>query len=88
MCAVHVVCAVCVKLTSDKVRVTVARARIDDERILNDDNIRMLYVEYNFIGIPLEETETPTALEKQRGKTLDYNFTRGRYDSMSSHSCC
>ena len=52
---------------------------IEDEGILSNNDITMLYVEYSFLSIPLEETETPFALPKTRGKPLNYNFTKSMY---------
>jgi len=68
---------VSVQLTSDNVRVTVSRATIDDIDVLNNDSIKMMYVEYSFLGIPLEETETPFSLPKSSDKGMHYNFTKG-----------
>lgn len=65
------------QLTSDQVRVTVSSATIDDNSVLDNDNIKMIYVEYNFLGIQLEETETPFAVQKVPGKPMNYNFVKG-----------
>ena len=65
------------QVTSDEVRVTVSHATIDDADILNNDSIKMLYIEYSFLGVPLEETETPFTLPKMAGKPMNYNFSKG-----------
>ena len=67
----------------DIVRVTIAHVRLEaDAPILNNDAIQMLFVEYRFLGVPLEETETPFSLPKPKPDTqIAFNFTKGGYNA-------
>ena len=64
-------------------RVTIAHVRLEaDAPILNNDAIQMLFVEYRFLGVPLEETETPFSLPKPKPDTqIAFNFTKGGYNT-------
>jgi len=66
------------QVSSNSVRVIVSYVSLCECHILNDDNVKMLYVEYHFLGIPLEETETPCALAKPHtaGKQIMFNFSK------------
>ncbi|XP_078607512.1 protein fantom-like isoform X3 [Branchiostoma floridae x Branchiostoma japonicum] len=46
--------------------------------VLDDGNVRMLFVEYRFLGRPPEETETPFSLPKpsRPNQPIKYNFRR------------
>ena len=64
---------------SDIVTIVVSHASLDENcPLLTDDNVRMLFVEYHFLGVPLEETETPYSLPKPTiaNKPISFNFTK------------
>ena len=45
---------------------------------LDNDAIKMLFVEYRFLGVPPEETETPYSLPKPAAnKNISFNFSKG-----------
>jgi hypothetical protein len=66
------------QVSNDAVRVVVSHVSLNDGDLLRDDKVKMLYVEYYFLGIPLEETETPCALAKPTvpGKQIVFNFSK------------
>jgi len=50
----------------------------EDSPLLQNDHVDKLYVEYTFLGVPREETETPYSLPKPDGaKPISFNFTKG-----------
>ncbi len=69
-------------------RVTIAHVRLEaDAPILNNDAIQMLFVEYRFLGVPLEETETPFSLPKPKPDTqIAFNFTKGGYNTNEKYT--
>ena len=45
---------------------------------LDNDAVKMLFVEYRFLGVSPEETETPYSLPKPAAnKTISFNFSKG-----------
>ena len=64
----------------DIVKVTIGHLSLEDSApLLHNDAIKMLFVEYRFLGVPLEETETPFSLPKPQPYTqIAYNFTKGK----------
>ena len=73
---------VCCAQDPDIVRVTVSHLSLEETApLLRNDAIKMLFVEYRFLGVPLEETETPFSLPKPQPYTqIVYNFTKGKED--------
>jgi protein fantom len=63
----------------DTVTIVVGEVTLnEDAPFLNDDRYKMLYIEYRFLGVPLEETETPYSLPKPKpDKPISFNFTKG-----------
>lgn len=55
----------------------------EDSPLLTNNDVRMLFVEYHFLGVPLEETETPYSLPKPTApnKPISFNFTKGIFIS-------
>ena len=60
-------------------KVTISHLSLEEGApLLHNDAIKMLFVEYRFLGVPLEETETPFSLPKPQPYTqIAYNFTKG-----------
>ena len=58
---------------------------------MENPNIQMLFVEYQFLGCPLQETEAPFSLPKPKpGGQITFNFNKGqlthpRQPDMSEH---
>ncbi len=73
----------------DIVRVVVSHLSLSAAApLLRNDAIQMLFVEYKFLGVPLEETETPFSLPKPQPDTqIVYNFTKGLFLIPVSFSC-
>ena len=67
-----------VQVSSDIVRVLVSHVSLCDGPILYDDTIKMLFVEYSFLDIPIKDTETPSALAKPTApdKNIMFNFSK------------
>ena len=57
----------------------VATLTLDEEcDVMQNDAIKKLYVEYRFLGAPLQETETPYSLPKPLPhKEISFNFSKG-----------
>ena len=70
---------VCPQQPGDTVTVIVGQVSLNEHApFLANDNFKMLYIEYRFLGVPLEETETPYSLPKpQPYKEISFNFTKG-----------
>ena len=64
-------------------KVLVSYVSLVDGPILHDDTIQMLFVEYSFLGVPIQETETPCSLVKPT--TPDKNIMFNFYRRMSEH---
>ena len=51
-----------------------------DSHVLTNDSIRQLFVEYKFLGIEPQETETPFSLPKPKPyHTIQFNFSKSEY---------
>ena len=62
------------------VKVVVSEVALDPGApTLADPSVKMLFVEYRFLGEPLQETETPYSLPKPSvpGKAIVFNFNKG-----------
>ena len=59
--------------------VTISHLSLEpDTPIMDNDLIQRFYVEYRFLGIAPEETETPFSLPKPKPfQNLVYNFRKG-----------
>ncbi|KAK2146667.1 hypothetical protein LSH36_590g01020 [Paralvinella palmiformis] len=62
----------------DFVQVAISELSLnEDSPLLQNDHVDKLYVEYTFLGVPREETETPYSLPKPDGaKPISFNFTK------------
>ena len=60
------------------VSVTIFHLSLDaDNPVINDDKVQRLYVEYHFLGLSAEETETPFSLPKTKAySNLVFNFKK------------
>ena len=57
--------------------VIVGQLSLNEEAPIEDN--KMLYIEYRFLGVPLEETETPYSLPRPDPyNEISFNFTKGR----------
>lgn len=67
------------QLPSDLVTVSINHVKFHaDAPIYGDDDIKKLFVEYRFLGVDPEETETEFALPKPPPDTpINFNFTKG-----------
>ena len=74
-------------LQSDLVTVVVSTLSLESESsIMQNPEIRKLFVEYHFLGLPPEETETPDALLKPRPyQSIAYHFSKSIVCRLS---CC
>lgn len=78
---------ICLQQPGDTVTVIVGQVSLnDDAPIMKNDKYKMLYIEYRFLGVPLEETETPYSLPKPAPyKEMSFNFTKGELDFHPCH---
>ena len=69
-----------VQVPSDMVRVLVSHVSLVDGPVLYDDSIKMLFVDYSFLDIPIKETETPCSLPKPTmpDKNITFNFSKSK----------
>lgn len=53
---------------------------IEDTEIMNDPEIKRLFIAYNFLGINPAELETPISLPKPKNarQQLEFNFRKGK----------
>ena len=59
----------------------------EDSRAMQNPDINKLFVEYRFLGLPPEDTETPFALPKPRPyHSIAFNFSKS--ESPLSPDCC
>ena len=59
----------------------------DDSRLLENDLVSKLFVEYRFLGIAPEETECPYALPKPApGESISFNFKKSKRLIFSNFS--
>ncbi|XP_053555907.1 X-linked retinitis pigmentosa GTPase regulator-interacting protein 1 [Bombina bombina] len=66
------------KLPSSQIRVEVASLSLDPcSDVVANSEIQRVFVEFRFLGVPLEETETPISLRKpRRGEEIYYHFSK------------
>ena len=65
---------------SDTVVVEISHlSLIEDTEIMNDPEIKRLFIAYNFLGINPAELETPISLPKPKNarQQLEFNFRKG-----------
>lgn len=56
----------------------VSLAFYPEAEVMCDENVKQVYVEYKFYGLPLSETETPVSLRKPRaGEEIHFHFSKG-----------
>ena len=67
------------------VTITIGSVSInEDASIMGRSDIQMLFVEYRFLNVPLEETETPFSLPKPKpGNRITFNFRKGNFFSLT-----
>lgn len=65
-------------MSSDLMRVLVSHVSLVDGPILHDDAVTMLFVDFSFLDLPVNETETPCALAKPTtpNKNIVFNFSK------------
>jgi len=80
--------------SSDTVKVLVSHVSLVDGPILRDDTIKMLFVDYSFLDIPIQDTETPCSVAKPTtaDKNIMFNFSKCKsaqfqYLSSFKHEC-
>uniref|UniRef100_A0A8C7BIT0 RPGRIP1 C-terminal domain-containing protein n=1 Tax=Neovison vison TaxID=452646 RepID=A0A8C7BIT0_NEOVI len=55
----------------------VSLAFYPEAEVMCDENVKQVYVEYKFYGLPLSETETPVSLRKPRaGEEIHFHFSK------------
>jgi len=66
------------QVSSDVVKVLVSHVSLVDGPILYNDTIKMLFVDYSFLDLPIQETETPCAVAKPTtpDKNIMFNFSK------------
>ncbi|KAK2187638.1 hypothetical protein NP493_159g03000 [Ridgeia piscesae] len=71
----------------DQVEVMVSRLSFNPNApALDNDAIKMLFVEYRFLGVPPEETETPYSLPKPTAnKNISFNFSKVFHVDFQNH---
>ncbi len=72
---------------SELVTIAISHLSLEpDSHIQFDDQITKLYVEYTFLGVPREETETPYSLPKPApNKQISFNFTKTFHVDFRDH---
>ena len=65
----------------DTVTVVVSHLSLEEDcEAMRNPNINKLFVEYRFLGLPPEDTETPFALPKPRPyQSITFNFSKSEY---------
>ncbi|XP_076449555.1 protein fantom-like isoform X2 [Babylonia areolata] len=63
---------------SDRVTVVVSHLSLEEEsEVMANPSVQQLFVEYRFLGLPPQDTETPFALPKPRPfHTIAFNFSK------------
>ncbi|KAM5191628.1 X-linked retinitis pigmentosa GTPase regulator-interacting protein 1 [Mantella aurantiaca] len=66
------------KLPSSKIRVEIASLTLDPcSEVVADESVERVFVEFQFAGVPAEETETPLSLRKpSQGEEIYYHFSK------------
>jgi protein fantom len=67
------------------VTIVVASLTLDEESpLLRNPEVKQLFVEYHFQGVPPEETETPFSLPKPAADMpIAYNFSKSKRTGYS-----
>ena len=67
-------------LQANTVTVTISHLSLNEKAtVLSNDNVKQLFVAYNFLGIEPHELETPFSLPKHKANTsITYNFTKSK----------
>jgi len=60
------------------VKILVSHVSLVDGPVLHDDSVQMLFVDYSFLDIPTEDTETPCSVKKPTApyKNIMFNFSK------------
>ncbi|XP_057400527.1 LOW QUALITY PROTEIN: X-linked retinitis pigmentosa GTPase regulator-interacting protein 1 [Balaenoptera acutorostrata] len=68
----------CPKAGSEKMCIEIISLAFHPEaEVMCDENVKQVYVEYKFYGLPLSETETPVSLRKPRaGEEIHFHFSK------------
>ncbi|XP_068097579.1 X-linked retinitis pigmentosa GTPase regulator-interacting protein 1 isoform X2 [Hyperolius riggenbachi] len=76
------------KLPSSRIRVEIASLMLDPcSEVVADESVERVFVEFQFAGVPLEETETPLSLRKPRqGEEIYYHFSKVIYLDGKEHA--
>lgn len=71
------------KLNADTVQVSINHLSFfGDAPIYQRDDVSKLFVEYRFLGVAPEETETPYALPKPKPDVdINFNFTKSKAEA-------
>jgi hypothetical protein len=68
-------------LQADSVTVSISHLSLnEDAAVLNNDNVKQLFVAYNFLGIDLEELETPSLPKPKTNDPITYNFKKSMFN--------
>ena len=70
----------CLQSSADTVQVSINHLSFfDDAPIYESDSVTKLFVEYRFLDVAPEETETPYALPKPKpNRDINFNFTKSK----------
>lgn len=73
--------AIFLQPSTDTVAVSVNHLTLNEEAAASqDDEVKMLFIEYRFLNAPLEETETPYSLPKpEPHKQISFNFAKSKW---------
>ncbi|XP_063802563.1 X-linked retinitis pigmentosa GTPase regulator-interacting protein 1 [Pseudophryne corroboree] len=76
------------KLPSTRIRVEVASLTLDPySEVVGDKSVERVFVEFEFPGVPPEETETPLSLRKPRhGEEIYYHFSKVIHLDSEEHA--
>ncbi|CAO2590410.1 X-linked retinitis pigmentosa GTPase regulator-interacting protein 1, partial [Lemmus lemmus] len=67
----------CPKADSEMCIEIVSLAFCPEAEVMSDEDIQLLYVEYEFYDLPLAETETPVSLRKPRaGEEIHFHYSK------------
>ncbi|XP_077323000.1 X-linked retinitis pigmentosa GTPase regulator-interacting protein 1 [Lithobates pipiens] len=66
------------KLPSSRIRVEIASLTLDPcSEVVANESVERVFVEFQFAGVPAEETETPLSLRKpSQGEEIYYHFSK------------
>ncbi|KAM9329591.1 X-linked retinitis pigmentosa GTPase regulator-interacting protein 1 [Gastrophryne carolinensis] len=76
------------KSPSSRIRVEIASLTLDPcSEVVADESVERVFVEFQFAGVPPEETETPLSLRKPRqGEEIYYHFSKVIHLDGKEHS--